>query len=85
MPNINRNKASALIACSDPNNFGRLYRYLVELPEYATSEQRRALSRRLREQLLKQWVVIGIPRTITAVRALVREEKPEDADSTFTR
>lgn len=64
---------------------GHLYRYLTKLPDFSTPQQRRVLSRRLREQLLKQWILNGIPRTIMAVLALAREESPEDADATFTR
>lgn len=57
----------------------------MKLPEYSTSAQRKILSRRLREQYLKQWVLTGIPRTIMGVLALARAEKLEDADDSFTR
>ena len=70
---------------SNPANIRYLYLYLISLPQWSSHEQRRALSRRLREQMLKQWVIIGIPKVITAVRALAKIEESEDADSSLTR
>ncbi|KAJ5899974.1 hypothetical protein N7495_004718 [Penicillium taxi] len=70
---------------SNPANVNFLYEFLVAQPEWTSHENRKVLSRRLREQMLKQWVVIGIPRVITAVRALATIEAPEDADFSFTK
>ena len=78
-------KASALITASNPTNITHLYNFLISQQEWSTPEQRRILSRRLREQMLKQWVVIGIPKVITAVFSLAQIEKPDDADPSFTR
>ena len=70
---------------SNPANINSLYEYLISQPEWSSHEQRKVLSRRLREQMLKQWVVLGIPRVITAVRALATIEAPEDADTSFSK
>lgn len=78
-------KLSSLITVSNPANITHLYSFLIAQPEWSTPEQRRVLSRRLREQLMKQWVVIGIPRVITAVLSLAQAEAPEDADPSFTK
>ncbi|KAJ5220241.1 hypothetical protein N7468_009445 [Penicillium chermesinum] len=67
---------SSLITVSNPANITHLYNFLISQPEWSTHEQRRVLSRRLREQLMKQWVVIGIPRVITAVLSLAAAEAP---------
>ncbi|KAJ5288939.1 hypothetical protein N7478_001969 [Penicillium angulare] len=77
--------ASVLITASTPTDITHLYNFLISQPEWSTHEQRKILSRRLREQMLKQWVVIGIPKVITAVFSLAQIEKLEDADLSFTR
>ena len=78
-------QASALITNSPPSNFGHLWTYLVQQPEYQTTEERRALNKRLREFLLKQWVTIGVPKIAIAAFALIKEEKPGDADLGFSK
>ena len=70
---------------ANPANIIHLYTYLISLPQWASHQQRQLLSRRLREQMLKEWVIIGIPKVITVVRALATIEAPEDADSSVTR
>ncbi|KAJ6014750.1 hypothetical protein N7540_009341 [Penicillium herquei] len=77
--------ASALITASNPTNITYLYNFLISQPEWSKPDQRRVLIRRLREQMLKQWVIIGIPKVITAVLSLAQIENPEDADPSFTR
>lgn len=77
--------ASALITNSPPSNFGQLWTYLIQQPEYQTPEERRALNKRLREFLLKQWVTIGVPKIAIAAFALIKEEKPGDADLGFSK
>lgn len=78
-------QASALVTNSAPSNFAHLWTYLTDQPEYQAFEQRRALNKRLREFLLKQWVTIGIPKVAVALFALIKVEKPGDADLGFSK
>lgn len=43
------------------------------------------MNKRLREFLLKQWVTIGVPKIAIATFALIKEEKPGDADLGFSK
>ena len=59
--------------------------YLTDQPEFQHPDERRALNRRLREFLMKQWVTIGVPKVAIAAFALIKEEKPGDADLRFSK
>ena len=78
-------QASALVTCSDPFQFGQLYSYLTNQPEYASPDRRRFLNKRLREFVMKQWVTIGVPKAATALFGLIKEEQPGDMDLTFSK
>ncbi|MCJ1366872.1 hypothetical protein MMC16_006003 [Acarospora aff. strigata] len=72
--------ASSLVACGRPEAIADLYQHLVTQEAFATSAQRKVLSRKLRDLLMKEWTLTGIPLVITAVAALAKVEKDEDAD-----
>lgn len=84
------------MATSKSSVIGDLYTYLLEKDarvaassgaeqQFRTSEQRKRLSRRLRECLMKEFTLVGIPLVLGAISALAAVEKAEDADATFTR
>ena len=66
-------------------NFKQLWVYLTSQPQYQGVEQRKALNKRLREFVLKQWVTIGVPKAAVALFSLIEEEKPGDADLGFSK
>lgn len=62
-----------------------LYKYLITLPQYATSPQRQALMRRLREVLVKLTSIIGVGRPLETVINFDKVTAPEDRDYSFSR
>lgn len=62
-----------------------LYLYLVSKPEYATSNTRKELVRRLREALIKLVSVVGVPKPLESVFAIAGVEREEDKDYSFSR
>ncbi|KAH0562021.1 hypothetical protein GP486_003275 [Trichoglossum hirsutum] len=70
--------ASSLVATGKVDSLASLYLYLTSLSQFSTSDQRKCLSRRLREVLLKEWILVGIPLVVSALAALARVEKEED-------
>ena len=78
--------ALASIAGGGHSDFAAdLYLYLISKPEYATSDSRKALVRRLREALVKLVSVVGVPKSLEAVFAIAKVEKDEDKDYSFSR
>ncbi|KAI9678249.1 MAG: hypothetical protein M1817_006194 [Caeruleum heppii] len=77
--------ASALVAVHRPDVLTDLYLYMIALPEYQTSEERLRLSARLRELLVKEWTLVGIPLVIQALVALAKVEAKEDVDERHSR
>lgn len=73
-------KASSLVACGRPEAIADLYLYLASQEGFSASAQRKRLSRKLRDVLMKEWTLIGIPLVITALAALAAVEKEEDVD-----
>ncbi|KUJ13240.1 uncharacterized protein LY89DRAFT_651349 [Mollisia scopiformis] len=69
----------------EPDHVGTLYTYLIKKSQYSTSESRQALVRRLREGLVKSIVIQGAPKCIQALFAIVKLERPEDRDYSFSR
>ncbi|KAI9665103.1 MAG: hypothetical protein M1821_006551 [Bathelium mastoideum] len=62
-----------------------LYRYIINKPEFSTSDARKFLIRRLREALLKSVSLVGVCRPLFAITKISAVERPEDKDYTFTR
>ena len=62
-----------------------LYKYLIQKAEYSTSESRQALIRRMRESLVKMFVIVGTPKPLEAIFAIADIERDEDKDYSFSR
>lgn len=76
---------AAISAGGHPGKAADLYKYLVTEPEYATSESRQALVRRLREALVKLVPIVGVVKPLEAVFCIAEVERPEDRDYSFSR
>ncbi|KAI9799394.1 MAG: hypothetical protein M1833_004094 [Piccolia ochrophora] len=77
--------ASALVATHNASKVADLYIYLTSRKNFSTSIQRKRLSRRLRETLMKAWTLVGIPVVLEAVVALAKVERPEDKETGSAR
>jgi hypothetical protein len=75
---------SALVG-ADPEHVGTLYTYLINKPEFKTSDSRKALVRSLREALVKNISIQGVCKPIEGVIAIVKVERTEDQDFSFSR
>ncbi|KAK3170262.1 hypothetical protein OEA41_009649 [Lepraria neglecta] len=76
---------SALTGGGQPEFAANLYTYLVQKPQYSTTESRKALVRRLREALVKCVSIIGVCKPLEAVFSIAAVERPEDKDYSFSR
>ena len=75
---------SALVG-AEPNHVGTLYTYLINKPEFTTPVSRQALVRRLREGLVENISIQGVCKPIEALFTIVKVERPEDKDYSFSR
>jgi hypothetical protein len=73
-PTLLNPQTSTLITCSKINEAGTVFTQLLTT-SHATPERRAHLSNRLKDMLMKQWTVIGIPLAISAVFQLAQAEK----------
>ena len=71
-----------MVACGRPEALADLYLFVASQEAFSTSTERKRLSRKLRDVLMKEWTLIGIPLVITALAALAKVEREEDADWT---
>ena len=62
-----------------------LYRHLIARPEHSSSEQRKALMRRIRETMMKLVSVVGVCKPLEAVFDIDAVTAPEDKDYSFSR
>lgn len=62
-----------------------LYTYLISLPQYSTSTERKDLMKRLRETLVKLTSIIGVARPLEAIININSVTAPEDRDYSFSR
>lgn len=69
----------------EPEHTANLYTYLINKPEFSTSESRQALIRRLREALVKNVSIQGVCKPLEALFSISKIEKPEDKDYSFSR
>ena len=76
---------SALTGIGQPEFAGNLYTFLVAQPNYATTEARQALVRRLREALVKSVSIVGVCRPMEAIFSIDAVERAEDKDYSSTR
>lgn len=70
---------------AEPEHVGTLYTYLIDKPQFTSSDSRRALVRRLREALVKNISLQGVCKPIEGVIAIAKVEKPDDQDFSFSR
>lgn len=75
---------SALVGV-EPEHATYLYTYLINKPEFSTSETRQTLVRRLREALVKNVSIQGVCKPLEALFSIAKIERPEDKDYTFSR
>ncbi len=75
---------SALVGV-EPEHAVHLYTYLINKPQFATSENRQTLVRRLREALVKNVSIQGVCKPLEALFSIAKVERPEDRDYTFSR
>lgn len=78
-------KLAALTGGAKPEFAANLYNYLIQEPQYSSSEQRQALTRRLREVLVKCVSIVGVCRPLEAVFSIDKVQRPEDKDYSFSR
>ena len=76
---------AALTGGGQPEFAGNLYTFLVAQPNYATTEARQALVRRLREALVKSVSIVGVCRPLEAIFSIDAVERVEDKDYSSTR
>ncbi|KAF2733567.1 hypothetical protein EJ04DRAFT_577506 [Polyplosphaeria fusca] len=76
---------SALTGAGKPSLAADLYLFLVGLPQYATSEARKALMRRLREALVKMVSIVGVCRPLEAIMCIDAVTQAEDAETSCSR
>ncbi|PBP17140.1 hypothetical protein BUE80_DR012070, partial [Diplocarpon rosae] len=75
---------SALVGVQ-PEHAAYLYTYLIEKPQFSTSESRQKIMRRLREALVKSISVQGVCKPLEALFSIAKLERPEDKDYSFSR
>lgn len=76
---------AALVGGTEPEFADQLYLHIISQPAYQSSSSRQALVRRLRETLVKLVSLVGVCKPLEAVLAIMKVERPEDRDYTFTR
>ncbi|CAK7274519.1 hypothetical protein SEPCBS119000_006213 [Sporothrix epigloea] len=76
---------ACIAAGPDSHAAAHLYAYLIQQPQYATSAERQALVRRLREALIKAVSLVGVCKPLGAILAISAVEQPEDRDYSETR
>lgn len=70
--------AATVIALQRPELIASLYNHTATLHDYASLQARRRLGARLRDVLLKEWTLVGIPVVITALAKLAEAERALD-------
>ncbi|KAG9240793.1 hypothetical protein BJ878DRAFT_524182 [Calycina marina] len=68
-----------------PEHGATLYTYLINKPEYSTSELRQALIRRIREALLECISIQGVCKPLETLLGISQIEREEDKDYSFSR
>jgi hypothetical protein len=74
-----------MVGGGQPNFAPLLYRELIKRPEYATSVQRQALMRRIRETMVKLTSINGVCKPLDAIFDINAIQRPEDKDYTCSR
>ncbi|KAL9100084.1 MAG: hypothetical protein Q9163_004492 [Psora crenata] len=76
---------AALTGSGQAAHAATLYTYIVSKPQYASSEARKCLIRRLREALVKCISIIGVCRPLEAIIDISEVEREEDKDYSCSR
>lgn len=76
---------AALVGGTEPELADQLYLYIINKPECQESTKRQELVRRIREALMKLVSIIGVCKPLEAIIAIMKVEREEDRDYTFTR
>lgn len=76
---------AAMVGGTEPELADQLYLYIINKPEYQDSSERQALIRRIRETLVKLISVVGVCKPLEAIIAIMKVEREEDRDYTFSR
>ncbi|CAA9959032.1 hypothetical protein PTMSG1_02559 [Pyrenophora teres f. maculata] len=76
---------AAMVGGGQFNFVPLLYKQLIQRPEYQTSEQRKALMRRIREALVKLVPIVGVCKPLDAIFCINDVTAPEDKDYSFSR
>ena len=84
-PDLMPDQIASLVGGGQPEFAGALYSHIIEQPNYATSEARQALVRRLREALVKSVAIIGVCRPLEAIFNIDAVQRPEDKDYSCSR
>lgn len=74
-----------MVGGGQPGFAPTLYKQLIQRPEFSTSEQRKALMRRIRETMMKLTCVCGVCKPLEAIFDIDAITKPEDKDYSFSR
>ncbi|KAI9728071.1 MAG: hypothetical protein M1834_007787 [Cirrosporium novae-zelandiae] len=67
--------AASLVALNKPSEIGLLFTYIRQEQKSESKEELRQVLVRLRDVLMKGWVLVGIPVVVTAVAALAGAEE----------
>ncbi|ORX99503.1 hypothetical protein BCR34DRAFT_523200 [Clohesyomyces aquaticus] len=76
---------AAMVGGGQPAFAPTLYTQLIQRPEFSSSEQRKALMRRIRETMMKLTCVCGVCKPLEAIFDIDAITKPEDKDYSFSR
>lgn len=76
---------STLTSTPEPHLADQLYQYLTKQPAYSTPEARKSLVRRMRETLIKDTALCGLPKTAEAIIAIGKVVTEADLDESFSR
>ncbi|KAF2797863.1 hypothetical protein K505DRAFT_322300 [Melanomma pulvis-pyrius CBS 109.77] len=76
---------AALVGGTEPELADQLYLHIISKPEFQQSSARQNLIRRLREALVKLVSIVGVCKPLEAIIAIMKVEKEEDRDYSFSR
>ena len=63
------------MACGKPDRIGTLSTQITSGLAPGDKEEKEKVSKRLRDVLMKEWTLVGIPLVITAVASLAKAEE----------
>ncbi|KAF2010168.1 hypothetical protein BU24DRAFT_357067 [Aaosphaeria arxii CBS 175.79] len=76
---------AAVVGGTNPELAAQLYLYMINQPGRENPCDRQALMRRLREIIVKLVSIIGVCKPLEAIISIVKVERPEDRDYSFSR